>query len=134
MRGNHFRLWRCTPFSLLLLSFTLTTTLPCFCFHTDSIRSVMILVLLLGDFHTFPPFLVYISFSYLFSPCFSGTHPPAPILFWLPAFTSLSSSRSVGEFATAGTALPHPGAGAHSKFSHWAQPLANTFLPTLSVW
>nr|XP_046150433.1 arf-GAP domain and FG repeat-containing protein 1-like isoform X5 [Oncorhynchus gorbuscha] len=30
-----------------------------------------------------------------------------------PAFTSLSSSRSVGEFATAGTALPHPGAGAH---------------------
>ncbi|CAB1347757.1 unnamed protein product [Coregonus sp. 'balchen'] len=29
------------------------------------------------------------------------------------AFTSLSSSRSVGEFATAGTALPHPGAGAH---------------------
>ncbi|XP_071215073.1 arf-GAP domain and FG repeat-containing protein 1-like isoform X6 [Salvelinus alpinus] len=30
-----------------------------------------------------------------------------------PAFMSLSSSRSVGEFATAGTALPHPGAGAH---------------------
>ncbi|XP_070987676.1 arf-GAP domain and FG repeat-containing protein 1-like isoform X6 [Oncorhynchus clarkii lewisi] len=30
-----------------------------------------------------------------------------------PAFTSISSSRSVGEFATAGTALPHPGAGAH---------------------
>ncbi|XP_029528667.1 arf-GAP domain and FG repeat-containing protein 1-like isoform X8 [Oncorhynchus nerka] len=40
--------------------------------------------------------------------------PQAPFQTSHTAFTSLSSSRSVGEFATAGTALPHPGAGAHS--------------------
>ncbi|XP_035625155.1 arf-GAP domain and FG repeat-containing protein 1-like isoform X7 [Oncorhynchus keta] len=39
--------------------------------------------------------------------------PQAPFQTSHTAFTSLSSSRSVGEFATAGTALPHPGAGAH---------------------
>ncbi|CDQ73670.1 unnamed protein product [Oncorhynchus mykiss] len=41
--------------------------------------------------------------------------PQAPFQTSHTAFTSLSSSRSVGEFATAGTALPHPGAGAHSN-------------------
>ncbi|KAM9452772.1 arf-GAP domain and FG repeat-containing protein 1-like isoform 1-T1 [Salvelinus alpinus] len=39
--------------------------------------------------------------------------PQAPFQTSHTAFMSLSSSRSVGEFATAGTALPHPGAGAH---------------------
>ncbi|KAK6296819.1 hypothetical protein J4Q44_G00329610 [Coregonus suidteri] len=41
--------------------------------------------------------------------------PQAPFQTSHTAFTSLSSSRSVGEFATAGTALPHPGAGAHNS-------------------
>ncbi|CAB1348772.1 unnamed protein product [Coregonus sp. 'balchen'] len=39
--------------------------------------------------------------------------PQAPFQTSRTAFMSLSSSRSVGEFATAGTALPYPGAGAH---------------------
>lgn len=71
---------------------------------------------------------VYI-FSFVSPPSYFAHCPISPSLFdfWLPAFTVLSSSRSVGEFATA---LPLQ--GAHSKSLSGLALITDFTLSTIS--